>query len=172
MPAEIYLVKVGMTMTEGSVEKWYANDGDHVSTGDLLYRLETEKVNSVLPFGRNRRIQHTSSSPGCLCSVRHRVPSLVGLNVTVPKHVISDRLVGNGCFQGALPAKTAGSGHERVILPRKPCFPFIWRGFRRRSRVGSREVARWPHIPLPSGGRSDPDTATAVRKGEKPPVKN
>ncbi len=45
MPTEIYLIKVGMNMTEGVVEEWYIADGATVQTGELLYRLETEKVN-------------------------------------------------------------------------------------------------------------------------------
>ena len=45
MATEIYLVKVGMNMTEGVVDEWYIADGDRVEVGDLLYRLETEKVN-------------------------------------------------------------------------------------------------------------------------------
>lgn len=45
MPKEIYLVKVGMNMTEGVVEEWYVADGASVNAGDMLYRLETEKVN-------------------------------------------------------------------------------------------------------------------------------
>ena len=45
MPAEIYLVKVGMTMEEGTVEEWYVADGATVEPGEMLYRLETEKVN-------------------------------------------------------------------------------------------------------------------------------
>ncbi len=45
MPAEIYLIKVGMNMTEGIVEEWYIADGARVEKGQLLYRLETEKVN-------------------------------------------------------------------------------------------------------------------------------
>ena len=45
MPKEIYLVKVGMNMTEGVVEEWYIADGATVDKGELLYRLETEKVN-------------------------------------------------------------------------------------------------------------------------------
>ena len=45
MPKEIYLVKVGMNMTEGVVEEWYIADGATVDEGELLYRLETEKVN-------------------------------------------------------------------------------------------------------------------------------
>ena len=45
MPTEVYLLKVGMNMTEGVVEEWYIADGDSVAEGELLYRLETEKVN-------------------------------------------------------------------------------------------------------------------------------
>ena len=45
MATEIYLVKVGMTMHEGTVEEWYIGDGERVEAGALLYRLETEKVN-------------------------------------------------------------------------------------------------------------------------------
>jgi len=45
MPTEIYLIKSGMTMTEGVVEEWYIADGDSVQAGELLYRLETEKIN-------------------------------------------------------------------------------------------------------------------------------
>ncbi len=45
MATEIYLVKVGMSMTEGVVEEWYIADGERVEKGELLYRLETEKVN-------------------------------------------------------------------------------------------------------------------------------
>ena len=45
MPTEIYLVKVGMTMTEGIVDEWYVADGEPVNQGEPVYRLETEKVN-------------------------------------------------------------------------------------------------------------------------------
>lgn len=45
MPREIYLIKVGMTMTEGMVSEWYIADGIEVTKGDMLYALETEKVN-------------------------------------------------------------------------------------------------------------------------------
>ena len=45
MPKEIYLVKVGMNMTDGIVEEWCVADGGRVEKGELVYRLETEKVN-------------------------------------------------------------------------------------------------------------------------------
>jgi pyruvate dehydrogenase E2 component (dihydrolipoamide acetyltransferase) len=44
MPSEIYLVKAGMTMTEGTVAEWYIADGGKVITGELLYSMETEKI--------------------------------------------------------------------------------------------------------------------------------
>lgn len=45
MPREIYLVKVGMSMTEGMVSEWYVPDGGEVKKGELVYALETEKIN-------------------------------------------------------------------------------------------------------------------------------
>mgnify|MGYP005737124291 CR=1 FL=1 len=45
MPKEIYLVKVGMSMTEGMVSEWFIPDGGEVKKGELVYALETEKVN-------------------------------------------------------------------------------------------------------------------------------
>ncbi|MEZ5559013.1 MAG: 2-oxo acid dehydrogenase subunit E2 [Pseudomonadales bacterium] len=58
MPTEIYLVKVGMNMTEGVVEEWYIPDGGHVDKGQLLYRLETEKVNLDVDAETTGTVRH------------------------------------------------------------------------------------------------------------------
>ncbi|HEY5647382.1 MAG TPA: dihydrolipoamide acetyltransferase family protein [Pseudomonadales bacterium] len=58
MPREIYLVKVGMNMTEGVVEEWYIPDGGEVSEGELLYRLETEKVNLDVDAEASGTVKH------------------------------------------------------------------------------------------------------------------
>src|SRR5262245_50435169 len=58
MVTEIYLVKVGMTMTEGMVEEWYVPDGGHVEKGQLLYRLETEKVNLDVDADVSGTVRH------------------------------------------------------------------------------------------------------------------
>ena len=58
MPSEIYLVKVGMTMTEGVVDEWYVADGATVSPGALLYRLETEKVNLDVEAETEGTVRH------------------------------------------------------------------------------------------------------------------
>ncbi len=44
MPLEIKMPKLGLTMTEGQIVEWKKDEGDNVATGDILYVLETEKV--------------------------------------------------------------------------------------------------------------------------------
>lgn len=58
MPKEIYLVKVGMTMKEGTVDEWYIADGDSVDEGKDLYRLETEKVNMDVEAEVSGTVRH------------------------------------------------------------------------------------------------------------------
>jgi len=58
MPTPVYLVKVGMNMTEGIVEEWYIADGGTVSEGELLYRLETEKVNLDVDAEASGTVRH------------------------------------------------------------------------------------------------------------------
>ena len=58
MATEIYLLKVGMTMTEGMVEEWYVPDGGSVNQGDLLYRLETEKINMDVDADATGIVKH------------------------------------------------------------------------------------------------------------------
>ena len=58
MPREIYLVKVGMSMTEGMVAEWYIPDGGAVKKGELIYALETEKVNLDVDAERDGTVRH------------------------------------------------------------------------------------------------------------------
>jgi pyruvate/2-oxoglutarate dehydrogenase complex dihydrolipoamide acyltransferase (E2) component len=45
MPTEVLVPKLGMTMTEGTVAEWCVPDGGEVEAGEIVYRLETEKIN-------------------------------------------------------------------------------------------------------------------------------
>jgi len=58
MPREIYLIKVGMTMTEGMVSEWFIADGAEVKKGEMLYALETEKVNLDVDAEANGIVKH------------------------------------------------------------------------------------------------------------------
>ena len=66
MPSEIYLVKAGMTMEEGTVEEWYVADGAHVEPGEMLYRLETEKVNLDVDAETAGTVKHLADA-GTTC---------------------------------------------------------------------------------------------------------
>ena len=58
MPREIYLVKVGMSMTEGMVAEWYIPDGGKVNKGELVYALETEKINLDVDAESDGTVKH------------------------------------------------------------------------------------------------------------------
>src|SRR5262249_13139125 len=44
MATEVIVPKLGMTMTEGTVAEWRVPDGGEVKAGEVIYKLETEKI--------------------------------------------------------------------------------------------------------------------------------
>lgn len=48
MATNVYMPKLGLTMTEGTVVKWNFSVGDKVSAGDELVEIETDKINNVV----------------------------------------------------------------------------------------------------------------------------
>ena len=44
MSVEAVMPKFGLTMTEGTIQKWFKNEGDAIKTGESLFEVETEKV--------------------------------------------------------------------------------------------------------------------------------
>ena len=44
MAVPLNIPKLGVSMTEGTLVEWLVSDGATVSAGDVLYRLETDKV--------------------------------------------------------------------------------------------------------------------------------
>lgn len=46
MATEIVMPKLGLTMTEGTVEKWLVNEGDQVEQGDPIVEISSEKLTS------------------------------------------------------------------------------------------------------------------------------
>ena len=71
MPTEIYMMKLGMTMTEGTVAEWHIPDGGEVKLGEDLYRLETEKVEMDVEAEAGGIVRHlvpseTTVDPGAV----------------------------------------------------------------------------------------------------------
>jgi pyruvate/2-oxoglutarate dehydrogenase complex dihydrolipoamide acyltransferase (E2) component len=44
MTTPISIPKLGVSMTEGTLVEWLVRDGQLVQAGDVLYRIETDKV--------------------------------------------------------------------------------------------------------------------------------
>jgi pyruvate/2-oxoglutarate dehydrogenase complex dihydrolipoamide acyltransferase (E2) component len=44
MTTPIFIPKLGVSMTEGTLVEWMVTDGQTVEAGDILYRIETDKV--------------------------------------------------------------------------------------------------------------------------------
>jgi pyruvate dehydrogenase E2 component (dihydrolipoamide acetyltransferase) len=71
MAREVVLVKAGLTMTEGTIAEWYVPDGGEVTVGQLIYRMETEKINLEVESEEAGILRHvvpagTTTEPGAL----------------------------------------------------------------------------------------------------------
>ncbi len=44
MAVPLNIPKLGVSMTEGTLVEWLVSDGDQVDAGQVLYRIETDKV--------------------------------------------------------------------------------------------------------------------------------
>ena len=62
MPTVVTMPKLGLTMTEGSIEKWLKQEGDHVEKGEPLVEIITEKLN----------FQYEAPASGILRKILHQ----------------------------------------------------------------------------------------------------
>lgn len=46
MAQEVIMPKLGLTMTEGKITRWLKKEGEHVSVGEPIVEIETDKINS------------------------------------------------------------------------------------------------------------------------------
>ena len=46
MATEILMPKLGLTMTEGTIDGWKKKVGDTVAKGEILFSVETDKLNN------------------------------------------------------------------------------------------------------------------------------
>ncbi|MCG8484414.1 MAG: hypothetical protein MJA31_13960 [Clostridia bacterium] len=45
---KVKLPKLGLTMEEGTITKWYKNVGDQVTVGEKLFEVETDKLTNEI----------------------------------------------------------------------------------------------------------------------------
>jgi pyruvate/2-oxoglutarate dehydrogenase complex dihydrolipoamide acyltransferase (E2) component len=60
----ISIPKLGVAMTEGVLVKWLVPDGQPVAPGDVIYVLETEKVESEIEAPAGGTLRHIAEEGG------------------------------------------------------------------------------------------------------------
>ena len=63
MATPIVIPRLGMTMTEATLVEWVVPDGDTVTSGDVLYRIETDKVETDCEATTSGTVRH-KAEPG------------------------------------------------------------------------------------------------------------
>jgi pyruvate dehydrogenase E2 component (dihydrolipoamide acetyltransferase) len=77
MATTVIMPKLGLTMTEGTIEKWLKQEGDRVEKGEPLVEIITEKIN----------FQYESPASGILQKILHHEGEVVP--VTTPIAIIA-----------------------------------------------------------------------------------
>lgn len=148
MPTEVYLVKVGMSMTEGVVEEWYIPDGGQVAVGELLYRLETEKVNLDVDAEAAGTVKHLVAE-----GVTMEPGDVVGY-IFAAGEAIPDDLGGAGA-SGASAEVAAPAAAAQPVAAASPA-PMRQAGERIFSSPAARRLARELNVDIESLGGSGP----------------
>jgi pyruvate dehydrogenase E2 component (dihydrolipoamide acetyltransferase) len=78
MATTIIMPKLGLTMTEGTIEKWLKQEGDRVEKGEPLVEIITEKIN----------FQYESPASGILRKILHHEGETVA--VTTPIAILAE----------------------------------------------------------------------------------
>ena len=63
MPAEIQMPNLGLSIAEGTIEKWLKKEGDAVEKGEVIVVIMTEKVTVEIPAEVSGRAAQ-DSAPG------------------------------------------------------------------------------------------------------------
>ena len=147
MATEIYLVKVGMTMTEGMVEEWYVPDGGTV-----------KRANCCIDSRPRRSISTSTPTPAASCKPRRRRGRDDAARRRHRSHLCAGR---SDPLDGTVSDRGGGSGRDSRRIETCSCAapaaatvggacsltggPAARRGNERGSRHGTRHRSRRPH---------------------------
>ena len=64
MSTPISIPKLGVAMTEGTLQQWLVADGQPVAPGDVIYVLETDKVENEIEAPVGGTLRHIAEEGG------------------------------------------------------------------------------------------------------------
>jgi len=153
MPTEIFLTKVGMTMSEGVVAQWYVADGAAVEKGALLYRLETEKVELEVDADASGTVKHLVAE-----NVTLAPGDLIGFIFAPGEAIPADLIALAQRVPGAAPALVTASAAPRAGVAGNASAVAAPRGAGGRvlSSPAARRLARELHVDFSALAGSGP----------------
>jgi len=78
MANELVMPKLGLTMEEGTIVKWYLSEGDKFQKGDFIFSVETEKLTNDVEANEDGEIAEILVGEGETVKVKTPVARLVG----------------------------------------------------------------------------------------------
>ncbi|HWC29207.1 MAG TPA: biotin/lipoyl-containing protein, partial [Dehalococcoidia bacterium] len=103
MAEAIYLPKLGMTMEEGTLCRWIVPDGGEVKRGDLVFEMETEKVQLEVEAEHEGRLKQLVPE-GAVLKPGDVVGAILTAGEEVPQALV-DRVAAQG-------GETPGAGSQ------------------------------------------------------------
>ena len=73
MATPVVIPRLGMTMTEATLVEWVVGEGEAVEAGALLYRIETDKVETDCEAATSGTVRQTAGPGGV-----HPVGAVIG----------------------------------------------------------------------------------------------
>jgi pyruvate dehydrogenase E2 component (dihydrolipoamide acetyltransferase) len=103
MAEAIYLPKLGMTMEEGTLCRWIVPDGGEVKRGDLVFEMETEKVQLEVEAEHQGKLKQLVPE-GAVLKPGDVVGAILAVGEEVPQALV-DRVAAQG-------GETPGAGSQ------------------------------------------------------------
>jgi len=113
MATPIHLPKVGMTMEEGTLTKWVAVDGASVKRGDVIFEMETEKVQMEIEADADGALKHLVSE-GDVLHPGEVVGVLLAAGEAVPQALL-DQVAAQGGTPPPAPSPLAERGSSPEV---------------------------------------------------------
>src|SRR5262245_36483705 len=95
MPTEIKMPQLGESITEGLVSRWLKAEGEPVAPDELLFEVETDKINSEIPAPAGGILLQILVPEGQTVAVG-TVLALVGEEVSLPSPAYPSTTKGSG----------------------------------------------------------------------------
>lgn len=121
MATEFIMPQLGLTMTEGTISKWFKNVGDPVAVGDLLVEVETEKISNQLESTLQGTILEILVPEGGIAPVKAPIVVIgapgekVERSAGIPTVVTGVEVAENACEVSAPPEPSRHAGSGRIM---------------------------------------------------------